>query len=155
MSLIDIETRYRTGTALSEADKALLEDLIVSSRDEFSVQSALYIYGASFGPQNEVTKRADQFIRHTRVPGLTATCLKVLADFWSFHEMYRDELEKFLDYDLYEEWYDEVTMSVSFYLRHPELQSKVGKDRLDEVQRKATQAGEVDLIEFFDEYYKN
>jgi hypothetical protein len=149
MSLKDIQQRYRVGESLSAGDKVYLENLIALEDDMFSLQSAIYLYGVNFKENDLVIKRADYFITSDPMPGLTATCLKVLADFWNMSSTYQNELEKYLDYHCYEDWYDEVAVSVSFFLRYPHFQTASVKLKLAELEKQARVQRENSLIELF------
>jgi hypothetical protein len=151
-ALANIQKRYRAGAVLSNEDKTYLEDTICSSGDVFALQSAIYLYGMSFTKNDKIVERAHYFIRTHPTPGLTATCLKVVADFWEMHEVYRDELERYLDYNIYDEWYDELTVSTSFFLRNPSLQNGTTALKLLELERRARSEKDLDLLEFFHAY---
>jgi len=150
--LSEVQERHRSGAALDYNDEACLKHVIETSDDEFDIQSALYIHGMNFPKDEKIVDRADYFIRSAPFPGLTSTCLKVLADFWNMHETYRDELERYLDYGCFQEWYDEVTISASFFLRNPDCQSERGKLKLCELEQQARDAGDSDLLELFEVY---
>jgi hypothetical protein len=66
------------------------------------------------------------------------------------HEIYYDELEKYIDYEYYADWYDEVAVCVSFFLRHPELQKEDTASRLARLEQQARIAGDIGLLDFFD-----
>lgn len=150
--LKDIQERYRMGATLPIEDKLHLKHLIIYSDEASSLQSAFYLYGMNFEKDQEIVDRASHFIREEPLPGLTATCLKVVADFWSMHDNYRNELEKYLDYELYDVWYDELTVCVSFFLRHLKLQNETVTLKLMKVEQQARMAKDVGLLDFFDAY---
>jgi hypothetical protein len=145
----DIEHRYRTGDSLTERDRLFLEELIKKSDDSVELQSALYIYGMNFPKSEVVSSRADHFINHKRIPGLTSTCLKVLADVWQMHETYETTMEEFLNYELYDEWYDEVAVCTSFFVRNPQIRSGSVSDKLTQLRNRAAAGNDVGLLSLF------
>lgn len=101
---------------LDEADEPEVRQAILETRDGGKLLSYLYIYGYSFNENKEVLKICDYYLGH-HVPGLTAVCMRVTIDYWNMVEEYYDILEKFLNADLFEEWYDEIIFAVSFVNR--------------------------------------
>jgi hypothetical protein len=103
----------------------------------------------SFPRSDNVVSRCDHFIKAENIPGLTGTCLKVVADIWNMHASYRYALEQFLVYDVYDMWYDETIICVSFFLRNPHLQTESTRRKLAELKNRAIAEGEATLIDFF------
>jgi hypothetical protein len=151
-SLLAIEAKARSGSSLSEYDKSTLERTIASLNDYIELQSAIYIYGSNFGPSQSVCDRAKRFVLLEPVPGLTATCIKVVADFWNSPQDYIEVMNDYVDYDKYDEWYDEVIVSTSFLLRHPEHQSDRSKLRLANLRERAEQDHDSGLLDLFTTY---
>jgi hypothetical protein len=146
-----IEERFRSGETLSESDKAELRLIILTNRNLFELQSAIYIYGSSFPLDSAIVSKAEQFIHHPAA-GLTAVCLKVLADLWGLHAEYADYLQAYLDYNAYDEWSDETIVSLSFYLRNPQLQNASVISKLATLKAAAKQDGANELLDLFNAY---
>lgn len=150
LTLSSIQLRYRAGAELNAEEKACLEDIITSSNDLISLQSAMYLYGTNFSFNENIAKRLDRFIDSEPFPGITATCIKVMVDFWNLHETYYEHLERYVNYACYDVWYDEVIVCVSFFLRNPHLQRETIRQRLNELEREARVRKEIGLLELFD-----
>lgn len=150
--LSDIEKRFRSGETLSCVDKEELKAIITNSDEVFKLQSALYLYGMSFKPDPSVVTAAGSFISDKKAPGLTATALKVLADFWGYSDKYLDILESYLHYNLYDDiWYDEVIVSASFFTRNPAFQTAAVNDKLIALAKEAEKRGDSQLLDLLNE----
>lgn len=102
---------------LEERDCPGLLDEIERTEDEWQLASLLYIYGYSCRPNLAVTTICDRYIKDP-VPGITAVCLRVVADYWSMWPNYLREIGSYLDLDRYDEWYDEVIFAFGFVSRN-------------------------------------
>jgi hypothetical protein len=146
-----IENKFRSGAKLDESDRDALKDAIIRSSSCHEMQSFLYIYGISFPIDNDISRKASFYIRDQRIPGLTSVCLKVLTDFWD-QSQYIEDMAFFLDYDLYEDWYDEVIVSLSFFARHPRYIIPEVAGKINTLVIKAREVGDVSIHELIDSF---
>jgi hypothetical protein len=115
---LDLEFKFRT-KGLDENDEPQVRSKILESKDIGQLLSYIYIYGRSFPEHVDIIKKCNHFILN-QIPGLTAVCMKVAIDYWNIHEPYYTALDKFLDLDLFDVWYDEIIFTVSFIDRRKE-----------------------------------
>lgn len=146
-----IEAKFRSGQALTPNDRRHLVEIMSSTTDTFEFRSALYIYGTSFPYNKDVASLAEIFLK-TPSPSLTATCLKVLVDFWGRWDEYGQYMVSYLDLNQYDEWGDETIVSVSFYLRKPQLQDEAIAAKLEKMREDASTMGFDEITELLDIY---
>ena len=142
--LADLEDKFRS-LWLEADDREPLLLCIMTEHDPLRLASALYIWGCTF-PEEPAVRAA--CVRHLKqpFPGLTAICLKVLCDFWGQWQHYEEELSRYLDPDIYGDWYDEVIVAFSFISRHPHGWSAQTLARYGNVEREAHRFGLTNLI---------
>lgn len=109
---VDFEKKFRS-KGLDPIDEPEVRRSILQTNDEIKLLSYIDIYGRSFPEQAQILNLCDYYIKNP-VPGLTANCMRVSIDFWNKYSEYYDVLESYLDFSLYEEWYDEIIFVVSF-----------------------------------------
>lgn len=101
---------------IHEADCPLLFRDIENANDLNAVGVLIYIFGYSCDKDQRILPICDRHIR-SPVPGLTAICMRVAIEYWGLLEKYMDVLAKYLDMDLFEEWYDEVIFAAGYVSR--------------------------------------
>ena len=108
------------------------------------LSSLLYMWGRTF-PEEPSVRAVCR--RHIEVPspGLTATCLKLVCDFWDGWEENEQHLAHYLDPEIYDDWYDEVVVAYSFVSRHPYGWSMETLARYANVERDAQRLGLTDF----------
>lgn len=111
---IDWDSKFQS-VGLTEDDCKGILQTIESGQDAHRLSSLLYMYGYSCKPHLTIIRICDKYIKNP-VPGLTAVCLKVLADYWSMWNNYNNEIEGYLNIELFDVWYDEVIFSVNFVI---------------------------------------
>ena len=114
--LVDIENRFRAGE-IGKSDCDALKSIIVSSDDESTLESALYIFGRSCRFDPKIMAVCKRYFLEQPVPGLTAVCMRITFDCWGLWEPYQEVLARYLDVELYDEWYDEVLFACRFCSR--------------------------------------
>lgn len=114
--LVEIENRFRTGD-IRKSDCDALRSIIIGSKDESELESAIYIFGRSCSFDSEVYAVCKRYFLEQPVPGLTAVCMRITFDYWGLWEPHREVLTKFLNISLYSEWYDEVLFACRFCTR--------------------------------------
>lgn len=107
--------KYRNGDQLTESDKITIEHEVETTDNTSLLQSLIYAYGTTWLGSDTVRRVARKFAIATPVPGLTATCLKVLVDYWCENGACVDALKAYLDYALFDEWADEVIFSGVYF----------------------------------------
>jgi hypothetical protein len=75
------------------------------------------------------------------MPGVTATCLKLVCDYWGRSKEHEQDLARFLDPAIYDEWYDEVIVAFAYVSRHPYGWSEETLARYTRVARQAERLG--------------
>jgi hypothetical protein len=113
---IDFEKKFRT-SELDTSDCLLLLQQIEENNSPGKLLSLIYIYGRSCKEHPSIVKLCNNYIENP-VPGLTAVCMKVLIDYWGYWQDNFQVLERYLDMDVFDEWYDEVIFSVSYISRN-------------------------------------
>jgi|GEM_PF-3536206 hypothetical protein len=111
--LAGIQKRFMAGE-IGKADCDALREIIVSSDDESTLESAIYIFGRSCGCDARVLDVCRRYFLEQPVPGLTAVCMRTAFDYWGLWESHRDVLARYLDVERYDEWYDEVIFACRF-----------------------------------------
>jgi hypothetical protein len=143
---VGIENKFRSGWPLNQADRDELERIIVSSDDISVLESLIYIYCRTFTYSNDIEKVIDRYVFQQPTPGLTAVCLKSATIFWNIKEKYLSAIEGYIDYSLYDDWYDEVVFCANFFRDEQEWSSASINSKLDRLVDNATAAGDTDLI---------
>jgi hypothetical protein len=145
--LAEIEKRFRSGK-IRNGDCDLLKKIIATSDDESALESAIYIFGRSCNYDPGVLVVCHKYLDEQPIPGLTAVCMRVACDYWNLWEIYKETISRYLDLDLYEEWYDEVLFVCGFCLK---LTNKRNADlfcaRLDNLMDRARREGVSELVE--------
>ncbi len=142
--LSDLEDKFRS-RGLELADREPLLVCIQTEQDPIKLASFLYMWGYTFPEQPTVRAACVGYLKKP-IPGVTATCLKVLCDFWGQWKHYEEELACYLDPDIYSDWYDEVIVAFSFVSRHPYGWSVQTLARYASVEREAERLGLTDFI---------
>ena len=142
-SVLTLENKFRS-VGLGEADRAPLLQLIAEEEDATTLSSLLYMWGYTFPEESSVRAVC---LRHIEIPspGLTATCLKLVCDYWGQWREYERELSRYLDPAIYDEWYDEVIVAFSFVSRHPYGWSLETLTKYANVNREAERLGLTDF----------
>lgn len=115
----ELKEKFRL-SGLTTEDRAPLFRLITTTEDQEALASLVYIFGRSFPKDDKVAAVCGRFLKDY-VPGLTASCMKTLIDFWGLWDSNQSAIAHFLDVDLYELWYDEVIFSANFVSRNRNL----------------------------------
>jgi hypothetical protein len=79
--LAEIEKRFRSGL-ITKSDCDALKGIIVTSDDESTLESAIYIYGRSCSFDEDILKLCKRYLVDQPVPGLTAACMRTALDYW-------------------------------------------------------------------------
>lgn len=143
---LDIEERFRSGSALSDTDRVRIEGIISNSSDASQLESLIYIYCRSFRKNDSVLKVMDHYIFESPIPGLTCICLKAATIFWNVKQKYLREMEHYVDYQLYETWYDEVVFCANFFRDETDYRSDEVVKKLEGLIGAARDAGDDDLV---------
>ena len=145
MSLLsDLEDKFRS-RGLGPEDRQPLLLCIKTEQDPIRLGSLLYLWGRTFPEEATVRAVCVRYLKQP-IPGVTATCLKVLCDFWGLWRDYEEELARYLDPDIYDEWYDEVIVAFSFVSRHPYGWTAQTLTRYGNVEREAERLELTDLL---------
>jgi hypothetical protein len=142
--LSDLEDKFRS-RGLEPEDREPLLLSIKTELDPTRLASALYIWGYTFPEEPTVRAACISYLKQP-IPGVTHICLKVLCDFWGQWQRYEEELARYLDPDIYSDWYDEVIVAFSFVTRHPYGWSAQTLARYANVEREAKRLGLTDFI---------
>lgn len=141
------EAKYQLGIPLNASDLFLIKRDIIQSGDTSTLESRIYLFGSSYPKDDEVLESIDHVLFGKGVPGLSAVCLKVATEFWGLaDDKYLKLMSAFLDYGLYDDWYDEVIFSAGFAKRHPGLISN-GDELLKRLVEDAESNGEAGLFD--------
>jgi len=133
---VDIERKFKL-QGLGQEDEPMLFENIKTTRSGTELLSFIYIYGKSFPENDTISSICDHYIKNP-IPGLTAVCMQVMIDFWNHSKKYLDIIEKFLDPDLIEEWYDEIIFSVSYVSNNKSILPDKIRNRFDLISRDST-----------------
>jgi hypothetical protein len=125
---------------LGPEDRQPLLDCIKAERDPLKLAGLLTMWGYDFTEEPEVLEIC---IRHIKQPSpmLTAMCLKLVCDYWGYWREHEEQLARYLDPDIYDDWYDEVIVAYSFVSRHPYGWSRTTLERYAQVERAAERLG--------------
>jgi hypothetical protein len=109
------ESKFQNVGLTAEDCPHLLKD-IEEAEDDWVRASLIYMYGYSCLPNLKIVSICDRYIV-SPIPGVTAVCMRVLIDYWGMWQNYVNELEKYLNLDIFDKWYDEVIFAVGYVSR--------------------------------------
>ncbi|HEY4070227.1 MAG TPA: hypothetical protein VGM04_01560 [Sphingomicrobium sp.] len=135
ISILELEAKY-FGDGLGPEDREPLLQHIRAEGDPIKLAGLLQMWGYWFGEEPELKALCLHHIQRS-IPYLTATCLKLLCDHWGDGHDYEDQLARYLDPSIYDDWYDEVIVAYSYVSRHPYGWSKNTLARFARVEREA------------------
>jgi len=144
ISISELEAKY-FGNGLGPEDREPLLDHIRAEADPIKLAGLLQMWGYEFGEEPELKALCLRHIERP-TPHLTATCLKLVCDRWGNGRDYEEELARYLDPNIYDDWYDEVIIAYSYVSRHPYGWSKNTLTRFANVEREAKR---LDLPSFY------
>ena len=119
-----MQVNWRIRFEQSQIDKQdcprLLNDIEKAADNEWKFAELVYYYGYTCPQHPKVVALCETYLKKP-IPGVTATCLKVLVDYWCLWERYVVALAAYLDSDKYDEWCDEVIFSANWVSRNLDL----------------------------------
>jgi hypothetical protein len=147
--LTAIEEKFRAGV-IDKVDRAALKQIIIDTKNESDLESALYIFGRS-GPLDPTVLKICIAQIESPKPGLTAVCMRTAFDYWDRWEDHKNILSSYVNIALYAEWYDEVLFASRFCAKL----SKSGAtnffdSRLAALRHAAALHGHDDLVQLID-----
>src|SRR5437868_4281465 len=103
---LTLQKKFRA-TGLQPSDREPLLQCIRVEADPIKLADLLYMWGYTYSEEPTVKMVCIQHLIQP-IPSLTATCLKLLCDEWNHWREYEEHLARYLDPQIYDEWYDEV-----------------------------------------------
>lgn len=147
MSMIAVK-RFEEGQSLTGHDRDLLRSSIDSDTDLNRRVLFLETYCEAFPCDEWLVNRSKSILNSDCEPIIAVTCLRALAEHCSedFFEVI-DFARRFVDFEKYEEWTDEVIFCSNYFHRHYRQLNEFDKRRLKGLISAASASGAYSLVD--------